>query len=211
MEKDANNVVISRSEYAGMKESISKLEALVKYYEEHLRLSKHRQYGASSEKSEYDQPGLFNEAEATADSNVPEPELTEIKRHYRKRTRLVTDRLPEYLPVEIVEHDLPSDDQDCPQCGGDLHVMGRDKRRELKIIPAKAVIVEHVRKVYACRDCEKDEYGVPILKAPINDPVIKGSFAAPETIAHIMTQKFVMGAPLYRQEQDWNRNGIMLS
>jgi transposase len=26
-----------------------------------------------------------------------------------------------------------------------------------------------------------------------------------------MTQKFVMGLPLYRQEQDWNRNGIMIS
>jgi transposase len=123
----------------------------------------------------------------------------------------MTDRLPEDLPVEIVEHDLPADEQNCPQCGGELHVMGRDKRRELKIIPAKAVIVEHVRKVYACRGCEKDECGVPILKAPMNEPVIKGSFASPEIIAHIMTQKFVMGAPLYRQEQDWNRNGIMLS
>jgi len=34
---------------------------------------------------------------------------------------------------------------------------------------------------------------------------------SPEAIAHIMTQKFVMGTPLYRQEQDWNRQGIMLS
>jgi transposase len=89
--------------------------------------------------------------------------------------------------------------------------MGRETRRELKIIPAQAVIVEHVRKVYACRDCEKDACGVPIVKAPIDNPVIKGSFASPEAIAHIMCQKFVMGAPLYRQEQEWNRHGIMLS
>jgi len=89
--------------------------------------------------------------------------------------------------------------------------MGREKRRELVIIPAQVKIREHVRKVYACRECEKDEYGVPILKAPTDEPVIKGSFASPEAIAHIMNQKFVMGAPLYRQEQDWNRQGIMLS
>jgi len=89
--------------------------------------------------------------------------------------------------------------------------MGKDVRRELKLIPAQAVIVEHIRHVYACRDCEKDSYGVPIVKAPVDEPVIKGSFASPEAIAHIMTQKFEMGSPLYRQEQEWNRNGIALS
>ena len=41
--------------------------------------------------------------------------------------------------------------------------------------------------------------------------VIPGSFATPEAIAHIMTQKFVMGSPLYRQEQEMNRKGIHLS
>ena len=190
---------------------IAELEALVKFYEEQFRLNKQRQYGASSEKSEYDQLNLFNEAEATADANVAEPELVEVERHYRKRKRESGDRLPDDLPVETVEHDLPEDEQICPECGGDLHVMGRERRRELKLIPAQAVIVEHVRKVYACRDCEKDSYGVPIRKASMDEPVIKGSFASPEAVAQIMTQKFVMGAPLYRQEQDWQRNGILLS
>ena len=199
------------TQIAEQRSKIIELEALVKFYEEQFRLAKHRQFGASSEKSEYDQISIFNEAEATADANVPEPELTEIRKHFRKRTRLITDRLPEDLPIEIVVHDLPAEEQICPECGGDLHVMGREKRRELKIIPAKVEIVEHVRKVYACRNCERDECGVPILKAPMDEPVIKGSFASPETIAHIMCQKFVMGAPLYRQEQDWRRQGIQLS
>jgi len=197
-------VTISKAEYESMKQQISWLL-------ERLKLSKHKQFGASSEKSAYDQLSMFNEVETTADANVPEPELVEIQRHYRKRTRLITDKLPEDLPIEVVEHDLPAKEQICPECGGELHVMGREKRRELKIIPAKVVIVEHVRKIYACRDCEKDECGVPILKAPMDEPVIKGSFAAPETVAHIMCQKFVMGTPLYRQEQDWNRQGIRIS
>lgn len=75
----------------------------------------------------------------------------------------------------------------------------------------EAVIVEHVKYVYACRDCERDSYGVPIVKAPMDEPIIKGSFASPEAVAHIMTQKFVMGIPLYRQEQEWKRQGILLS
>jgi transposase len=209
--KNATSTADLVTENAALKSKVSQLEALVKYYEERFRLAQHRRFGASSEKSEYDQLTLFNEAEATADANMPEPELIEIERHYRKRKRLVNDRLPENLPVETVEHDLPEDERVCLECGGNLHVMGRETRRELKIIPAQVKITEHVRKVYACRNCEKDEYGTPILKAPLSESVIKGSFASPEAIAHIMTQKFVMGVPLYRQEQEWNRQGIRLS
>ena len=205
------NTFVTTENVSELKGRIVELEALVKYYEEQLRLSKHKQFGASSEKSEYDQLSIFNEAELTADESIAEPELVKVEKHYRKRTRLTTDKLPEDLPVEVVEHELPASEQICPECGGDMHVMGRDTRRELKIIPAKAVIVEHVRKIYTCRACEKGACRVPILKAPVDEPVIKGSFASSETIAHIMTQKFVMGSPLYRQEQEWKRGGILLS
>lgn len=202
-----------QAENTELKSKIAQLEALVKYYEEQFRLAQHRRFGASSEKSEYDinQLSIFNEAEATADANIPEPELLEIQKHYRKRKRLVNDSLPENLPVEVVEHGLPASEQVCPECGGEMHVIGKEKRRELKIIPAQVSIVEHVRLVYGCRECEMDENGAPIIKAPIDTPVIKGSFASPEAIAQIMTQKFVMGVPLYRQEQEWARQGILLS
>ena len=202
-------------ESAKLVKRVAELEKLVKFYEEQFRLAQHRRFGASSEKSKYDgesaQISFFNEAEATADDNVVEPELVEIARHYRKQKRTAEDRLPDDLPVEVIEHDLSESERICPECDGKLHVMGRETRRELKIVPAKCVIVEHVRKVYACRDCERDAYGVPIIKAPIDNPVIKGSFASPEAVAHIMCQKFVMAVPLYRQEQDWNRRGINLS
>lgn len=192
---------------------IAELKTLVKYYEEQFRLAKHRQFGASSEKSAYDfgQLSIFDEAELFADANVAEPELQVIEKHYRKRTRLTTDKLPEDLPVEVIEHELPEAERVCPDCGEELHEMGCDRRRELVIIPAQVKIREHVRHVYSCRNCEKDEYGFPIVKAEAHEPVIKGSFASPEAIAHIMTQKFVMGTPLYRQEQDWKRQGIELS
>ena len=207
------NPAMPQDEMAALKARVLELEALVKYYEQRLRLSRHKQFGASSESSGQnpDQLSFFNEAEVCADANVPEPELVEIEKHYRKRTRLTTDKLPDSLPVEIVEHDLPEDEQVCPSCGGELHVMGRDVRRELVIIPAQVKIREHVRKVYTCRDCEWDENGYPIVKSPMKDPVIKGSFASPEAIAQLITQKFVMGSPLYRQEQELNRQGIGLS
>ena len=211
MKNDMATVTISKTEYETLIAENAELNKKVAWFLEQIRLSNRRRFGNSSEKSIYGQMSIFNEPEATADSNVPEPELTEVAKHYRKRKRAAVDRLPDDLPVETVEHDLPKEEQICPECGGELHVMGRETRRELVIIPAQAKIREHVRKIYACRDCEKDECGVPIIKAPVVDPVIKGSFASPESIAHIMCQKFVTGSPLYRQEQEWNRVGILLS
>jgi len=204
--------VISEAEFAAMKSEIAELKALVRYYEEQLRLSKHRQFGSSSEKNEnYEQLALFNEVEATADSKESEPVLEEITYTRRKRQGKREDDLSG-LPIdETVEHTLPEGEQVCPECGGQLHQMGHDTRRELKVIPAQVKVVEHKRSVYSCRNCEKNNDHVPIVKAPMPEPVIKGSLASSSAVAHVMTQKYVMYVPLYRQEQDWSRQGISLS
>ena len=181
---------------------------------EQLKLAKHKQFGASSEQTPPDQLCLFNEAEACADLSAPEPDITTVKTHTRKKTRLTTDKLPDDLPIEEVIHELRSDERGCPECDGELHKMGQEARDELKLIPAKAVIIRHIRYTYACRDCEKNsDDGTPTLfvKASMPEPVIKGGFASPEAIAHIATQKYFMASPLYRQEQEWGQNGIALS
>lgn len=190
---------------------IAELEQQVQWLMSQFKLAKHKQFGVSSEQTENMQLSIFNEAELNSDLTVSEPELTEVKAHYRKRTRLTTDKLPEDIPVEIIEHILPEEEGSCPDCGNELHTMGKETREELKIIPAKAVIVRHIRYIYSCRNCEAHSDHVPILKADMPEPVIKGGFASPETIAHIAVQKFVMASPLYRQEQEWKQNGILLS
>ena len=190
---------------------IAELEALVKYYEELFRLSQSRQFGASSEKGGIpEQLGLFDEAENTADPNVPEPEYEQITYTRRKRVGKRKDDLS-VLPVEVVIHEVPEEERNCPECNDTMHVMGHEIRRELKIVPAQAKIVERQREVCSCRNCEKNNDHVPIVKAPMPEPVIKGSLASPSAVAHIMTQKYVMYAPLYRQEKDWERQGVYLS
>ena len=190
---------------------IAELEQQIQWLMSQIHLAKHKQFGVSSEHTTDNQISLFNEAELNADLAVPEPELTQIKTHYRKRTRLTTDKLPNDLPVEVIEHELPIENRFCSDCGNELHTMGRETREELKIIPARAVILQHVRHVYACRNCEGTSDHTPIIKADMPEPVIKGGFASPETIAHIAVQKFMMASPLYRQEQEWKQNGILLS
>ena len=66
---------------------------------------------------------------------------------------------------------------------------------------------------YACRSCSKTADAgceTPIVKASHEKSVIPGSFATPEVIAHIMTQKVVMGFPLYGQELN-RQQGIFMN
>ena len=120
-------VSIPLTDYEGMKTRTAELEQKLQWVMEQLGLAKKRQFGSSSEKSEYGQIDLFNEAEAGAKEDAVEPELYESIRPYtRKKGKRGIDRLPDGLPVEIVEHTLPADAQDCPKCGSSLHVMGRE-------------------------------------------------------------------------------------
>ncbi len=190
---------------------IAELEALVKWYEEQTRLAKKRQFGASSEKTEGEQLGMFDEAENTADSKAEESvTLEDITYTRRKRVGKRADDLSR-LPMETVEHELPESERVCPECGGGLHCMSSEEHCEIEVIPAQFIAVRHLRHIYACRNCEKHNDHVPIVKAPMPEPVIKGSLASPSAVAHIMVEKYVKAVPLYRQEQSLLRDGISLS
>lgn len=204
-ESNQETVTIPKAEYDALKQQL-------KWLTEQVALAQHRRFGVSSEKTSKDQLNMFNEAEASADESAAEPELKQaIQGYARKKGKRGIDKLPKDLPVEVIEHTLPAEEQTCPECGHDLHVMGKDTREELKIIPASAVIVRHISHTYSCRHCEKNNTKVPITKTPLPQPVIKGSFASPQAVAHIAVQKYVMAVPMYRQEQEWKRAGIELS
>jgi transposase len=190
---------------------IAELEALVKFYEEQFRLSKSREFGPSSEKNNLpEQLGLFDEIENTADAGIPEPELEQITYTRKKKAGRKEPDLSE-LPVETIEYTLSEEKQACPNCENKLHVMGHNERKEIHIIPAQAKVVVHRQAVYSCRCCERTGISVPIVKADMPEALIKGSMASPSSVAHIMAQKYVMCAPLYRQEQEWKSHGLALS
>jgi len=206
-------ITISRKEYNNLIAQNKEMSQKLQWLMETIKLNNRKMFGSSSEKTEEEsaQLSIFNEVEEIANIRKPEPDLEEVKSHYRKK-RTKKDRLPEDLPVEVVEYRLNEDERDCPNCGEKLHEMGKEVvREELKIIPAHAVIVQHVRYTYSCRSCEKTGTEVPVIKAPVKNAVIKGGFASPEAVAYIMTQKYLMDIPLYRQENDFKRRDILLS
>ena len=181
------------------------------------RLARHKQFGATSEKSEdiltEQLSFLFNEAEVFSAAEKEEAEnVTVVAAHKRyKKNEYTLDNIPKDIPKERVEHRLEGEDLVCSQCGDIMTEIGTEVVNKLKIIPAQTIVEQHVYYTYACQTCNKEDIETPVVKAPREKNIIPGNFATPETIAHIMTQKFVMGAPLYRHEQEINRKGIKLS
>ena len=217
---NAEMVTISRAEYEefqAQRKKISELESRVDVLMEALRLARHKQFGSSSEKSEdtlMEQLSfLFNEAEVfSAVEKETERNVTVVAAHQRhKKHEYTLDSIPEGIETRQVEHRLEGEDLVCPQCGDTMAEIGKEVVRTLEIIPAKMVVREDVYYTYACQNCNKEDIETPVMKTPREKNIIPGSFATPEAIAHIMTQKFVMGSPLYRQEQEINRKGIKLS
>ena len=182
----------------------------VNFLLEQFRLNQQRRFGSSSEKTDPDQLQLFNEAETEAQSLLAEPTAQKITYQRRKKQQGHRETMLEDLPVETVEYRLTEKEQVC-SCGHALHEMSTDVRQELKFIPAQVKLVKHVRYIYSCRSCEKNEINTPIVKALMPRPVLKGSLASPSAFAYIMSQKYVDSMPLYRQEQQLARLGIELS
>ncbi|GHV57366.1 transposase [Synergistales bacterium] len=210
------NIILEVEKYKKSVEELTKenveLKALVKYYEEQYRLSQQKKFGSSSEKT----PGqtelnFFDEAENESVKHISEPTALQITCTRRKREGKRDEDLSD-LPVETITHSLPEEERICPECGGVMHVMGHSEpRRELKIIPAQVSVAEHVQEVYSCRECDKNNVSVPVIKAPAPEPTVKGGVASPSSVAHIMVQKYVNAMPLYRQEREFVMNGFMLS
>ena len=99
----------------------------------------------------------------------------------------------------------------CEDCGSQMEEIGKEVHRTLKMEQPKFWIREDVYYTYACKNCEQETGEANILKTPKEPALLPGSFASAEAVAHIMTQKFVMYSPLYRLEQEFNRQGLKLS
>lgn len=213
MEKSAQTSKGTIEYYKALNEKLQmekeELEAKLKWYEEQFRLSQQRRFGASSEKTHPDQLSLFNEAESTADPAMEEPTV-ETMTYRRKKQHGQRKRMLENLPTETIEYRLSDEEQVCSCCGGAMHEMSIEVRKELKVIPAQVKVVEHVRHVYSCRHCERHELNTPIVTAKMPEPVFPGSLASPSSMAYTMTQKYVEGMPLYRQEKQLERFGVSI-
>ena len=210
---NAEMVTIPRAEY----DRFLELEKQHEWLLEQLCVLKSKQFGSSSEKASGEVIGqlslLFNESEFYAeDAEKTEDPTVEVRAHTRKRkSGRARDILPENVEVVEVEHTLPEEERQCPECGELMQPIGTEVQEKIQIIPAKVILHRDVYVTYACQNCKENSISTPILQTPKEPVLIPGSYASAEAVAHFAVQKFVMGSPLYRQEQEWNRQGVMIS
>lgn len=199
-----------QEEITYLKLQVNELKAKVNWYEEQFRLSKQREFGRSSEKSLPEQLGIFNEAEVESKPDAPEKATIEVSYTRRKGKETKEEKLRNHT-IKTIEYRLSEEEQVCSCCGGALHEMSKQERVEVEYVPPVITGIKHVQYIYACRNCEKNGIKTPIVTAPTPKPAIPNSIASSSMIACVMNQKFVMGLPLYRQEQDFKRQGISIS
>src|ERR1700760_4203533 len=168
-------------------------------------MQRHR-FGRRAEALPEDQLLLgFEEVEQTtagaeAEHEAKSPAEREAKAAKRRANR---GSLPSHLPrVEMV---VDVEDQNCPCCGGLLHVIGEDRAERLDIIPAQFRVLVVRRPKYACRACED-----VVVQAPAPPRPIEGGLPTEATVAQVLVSKYADHLPLYRQAPIYARPGIAL-
>ena len=83
--------------------------------------------------------------------------------------------------------------------------------KNVKYIPDKFIVEEHIMYSYACKSCESEAEKSNIISAETPKTIFYNSMASNELIAHTICLKYHHALPLYRQESYFNMMGASLS
>ena len=110
--------------------------------------------------------------------------------------------LPEQLPRETETYSPKQ--QECPDCGGQLRLLGEDVSEILEYVPSRFKVIRQVRPKLSCGGCDR------ILQEPAPSRAIERGLAGPGLLAHVLVGKYADHLPLYRQSEIYEREGIEL-
>src|SRR5580692_6515955 len=175
----AKEAEAARAEIERLKLKTQRLEHDNSILMEHYTLSRHRQFGASSEKTPVGQEQmLFDEAEACASPDIVEPEVL-VSAHTRtKKTRGKREIDLSTLPVEEIRCEFKDNERACPACSAQMHRIGEEVRSEVKYVPGHFVHVKHIREILGCRPCDRNETSTPIITARMPEQAFPKSLAS---------------------------------
>jgi transposase len=203
--EDLKKIITEREQY---------YQIFIKCLEEKVSYLEGKLFGRKSEKistGKYLQTLLFDEVEDTVDESLADDEDDKIIVPAHKRKKPGRKPLPENLPRVERIHDLTEAEKMC-DCGIQMECIGREISEKLDVIPAKVVVIRHIRPKYACKNCEGVESEEsPVKIAPPPPQLIPKSIATAGLIAYIIAAKFVDGLPLFRQEKIFARLGVLIS
>ena len=134
-----------------------------------------------------------SDVDETTDAEDPATQAAEPQEKQRRCPKVSKDTLRERRELD------PGDN--CPDCGGDLRVLGEDVSELLDMIAAQLKVIEIVRIKKSCRHCEK------VVQQPAPSRPIPRGMAGPSLLAFILVSKFDDHVPLYRLNEIFARMG----
>ena len=117
----------------------------------------------------------------------------------------------ENLPVTTQVYELSAAERACPGCGQTRKEIGAEESWQVEYVPGHFERLQHVRKKYACPQCEKEGDSPQITAAGKPEQAIDKGLAGPGLLAYIVTSKFNEYTPLYRLEDVFARQGFEIS
>jgi transposase len=170
-----------------------------------LRIAKLRKqaFGQSSEKieREIEQLELALEDLMVAAAETDAAPVNETDTPTLIAAEGVTRRRPRVSANAVRERRELDPGTCCPDCGGDLRLVGEDVSEMLDMIAAQMKLVQIARLKKSCRRCEK------MVQVPAPSRPIDGSMAGAGLLAHVLVSKFDDHLPVYRQNEIFARLG----
>ena len=130
-----------------------------------------------------------------------EDALPQSRRRKKHGRRLI----PDGLPQEVIEYEVPEDQRLCPVDGNPMPRIRWEESKQLDYVPAKMKVIVHRRAVYACSTKHDEATLVTAPRPP--QPVEKG-LAAAGLLAQVVVSKFGDHLPGYRLEDIFSRHGV---
>jgi transposase len=182
------------------KEILLRMAGRIEDLEGQLQSILRSKYGAKTESISPDQLRLFGDL---VEPKTVDEELTEavessgkpLKRSVRKPSKELPRRQFYYDPEDLV----------CT-CGETKSLIGQEVTERIDYTPSSVWVNEHIRRKYACRQCQGEVAIGP--KAP---QVIEKGYADPGMLAYIATSKYADHLPLHRMESIFKRQGATIS
>ena len=115
------------------------------------------------------------------------------------------------LPVQEHVYELSEADRLCPCCGKTRAEIGADESWQIEYYPGHFERLHHVRKKYACTNCDAEGENPRIESAPKPAAAIDKGLPGPGLLSYITVSKFDMYLPLYRLENLFERQGFRIA
>ena len=169
-----------------------------------------RLYGPKAERFDPNQPWLFPELAADPkEPDAPEQRVADEAEEATAKKKSPghgRKKLPEDLPRQRCEHELPEAERVCPSCGEVCRKFGEEISEQLDYKPASLFVRQHVRFKYACGKCHDH-----VTMAPAPPAVIDKGLPGCGLLAQVVACKYADHLPLHRLERILGRHGIQLA